>query len=106
MAIISIMHRASGVLLFLLLPLQFYMLHESLTSKQSFDQLAILLTHPLMKFLVWAMVSAMLFHLIAGVRHLIMDIGFGESLQAGRNSAIIVLALTLIVLILTGVWLW
>ncbi len=107
MAILSIMHRVSGVLLFLLLPFALYLLDCSLRTEQSFAQLAVALATPgIMMLLLWVLISASAFHLLAGIRHLIMDCGVGEHLNTARRSAYLVMALEVVVMILSGVWLW
>ncbi|MCX7124830.1 MAG: succinate dehydrogenase, cytochrome b556 subunit, partial [Gammaproteobacteria bacterium] len=84
MAIISIMHRVSGVLLFLLLPFVLYLLHNSLHSPESFMLLQQSLTSPVMSFLVWVLICAVCFHFFAGIRHMLMDCGLGEHLKTAR----------------------
>ena len=106
MAIVSILHRVSGVIMFILLPFMLYLLHLSLTSTDSFSSLQQLLLNPAIKILLWIMVSASVFHLIAGIRHLLMDMGLFESLNAGRITAILVITLGIIAIILAGVWIW
>lgn len=107
MAIVSILHRISGVVLFLFIPLMLYLLHQSLSSSVNFELLQQRLDDSgWMKLWVWLLLSAALFHLIAGIRHLMMDLGIGESLKAGRFTAYLVFALSLIAIILSGVWLW
>ena len=105
MAIVSILHRLSGVLIFLLLPLAICLLHCSLSSPKGFAQAAVFF-NPFVKFLVWVMCCAILFHLVAGIRHLIMDLGFGESVTAGRVSAYTVFVVAIVLFILMGVWIW
>jgi len=78
MAIVSILHRISGVLLFLLLPFALYLLHHSLSSQDSFDQLQHQLHSPMMKLLSWILISSVAFHFFAGLRHMVMDCGIGE----------------------------
>ncbi len=106
MAIVSILHRASGVLLFLFVPLMLYLLHASLASQDCFVALQHSLQNPGMKLLIWILMSAVLYHLIAGIRHVLMDLGFAESLQAGKVSAIVVLALGVIFVVIAGVCIW
>jgi succinate dehydrogenase / fumarate reductase cytochrome b subunit len=106
MAIVSILHRISGVVLFLFLPLLLWLLHASLLSAESFTAL-MSLTHTVwMKLLLWILLGAVFSHLFAGIRHLIMDLGIGESLKAGWSSAIFVLVLSVLFIIAAGVWLW
>lgn len=107
MAVVSIGHRISGVILFLFIPFMLYLLHQSIISPTTFLNLQQTLANSFwMKFWVWVLLSATLFHLFAGIRHLLMDLGFGESLNAGRRSAYAVFFLSVITIILTGVWLW
>lgn len=104
--IVSIMHRISGALVFVLIPLLLWMLQSSLASADSFATLQNCLQHPLLKLLLWAVVSALLFHLIAGIRHLLMDAGIGETIISAQIAAKITLAISIILVIGTGVWLW
>ena len=106
MALISIGHRVSGFVLFLLLPLALYLLSMVTHSASDFSRLRVLLDAGWMRCVNWIMLLAMAYHVIAGVRHLIMDMGWGESLQASRCSAYGVMVLFVIVVALTGVWIW
>lgn len=106
MAIASILHRISGVLLFLLVPFLLYWLHLSLSSEAAFTEVQSLLAKPSHKMLLWLIASAFIYHGFAGIRHLIMDIGFGEGLKAGRISAISIIVLSIISITSLGLWLW
>jgi succinate dehydrogenase / fumarate reductase cytochrome b subunit len=106
MAIVSIMHRISGVLLFLLLPLMLYILHHSLSSQASFVHLQLCLTMPITELFLWVFICAAAFHFFAGERHMVMDCGWGESLNTARNTAYLIFVLEIIVMIGAGVWLW
>lgn len=105
-AISSILHRIAGVLMFLGLPLLMYMLHESLFSQQRFDMIGQFMRIGWVKFYFWVTLSAVFYHLFAGIRHLIMDCGFAESLRAARITALVVILLGVITTILVGVWIW
>lgn len=107
MAIVSICHRISGFILFLCIPLMLYLLHQTTLSKASFWDLQQLLIHNhWLKIALWIMLSATLFHLFAGIRHLVMDLGFLESVREGRITAYIVFIVSLITIILAGAWIW
>lgn len=106
MAIASILHRISGILLFLLLPMMLYFLSLSLHSAESFEHLQTLLADPYPKFLLWVFGAAWIYHVIAGIRHMLMDLGYGEQLNAGRRSAVVVIILAIILTVILGVWLW
>ena len=105
-AIISIMHRMSGVLIFLLLPFALYLLHHSLVSQDSFNALTASLSTPFMSFLAWVLVSAASFHLFAGIRHMLMDCGVGEHMCAARMSAYLIIGLEIFAMFIAGVWIW
>lgn len=106
MAIASILHRISGIALFLLLPVLLYILSLSLYSPETFAQMQIMLTSPIYKSVLWAFGASLIYHIIAGIRHILMDIGFGEHLSTGRRTAILVIVLAVIFAILLGVWIW
>ncbi|MGE7959832.1 succinate dehydrogenase, cytochrome b556 subunit, partial [Pseudomonas sp. NPDC089530] len=58
------------------------------------------------KLVIWGILSALLYHLVAGVRHLIMDMGIGETLEGGKLGSKIVIAVSVVVIVLAGVWIW
>lgn len=105
-AIVSILHRISGVILFLLIPLLIWILDNSLFSENSFDTVQAYANTWIVKLLIWLSLSALIYHLFAGIRHLLMDTGWGETLPAARKSAKVTIVLTVIVMILLGIWLW
>ena len=106
MAIASILHRISGIVIFLLLPFMLYLLEQTLHSAASFEKTLQLLTNPLAKIVVWGFLTAVFYHLFAGVRHILMDFGFGEELESGQRSSVTVIALGVIAAIALGVWVW
>lgn len=105
-AIVSILHRISGIILFLLIPLLLLGLSRSLTSQQDFDDVTQFLATPVMKLLLWGFLAAFIYHFVAGIRHLLMDVHIGESLQGGRLSSLIVFIVSFLLIALTGIWLW
>lgn len=105
-AIVSILHRISGVILFLLIPLLLWGFNLSLASQQNFNDLHNFLTQPVSKFIIWCVLAAFIYHFVAGIRHLLMDIHIGEELKSGRLTANLTLIISILLIILTGVWLW
>ncbi|MGQ9426710.1 succinate dehydrogenase, cytochrome b556 subunit [Gilvimarinus sp. F26214L] len=105
-AIVSITHRISGVILYGGIAVLLWMLQASLASEQSFNELKELLGSPLLQFIVWGTVAALAYHLVMGVRHMIMDLGVGESLEGGRRGAQIAIVVAVILIVLAGVWVW
>ena len=106
-AYVSILHRASGVVIFFALAILLWMLDKSLSSQQSFDSLKETLGHPLVQLVVWGSLVALLYHAVAGVRHLLMDLGVGEeSFQAGRISAWIAVGVALASIAVITFWIF
>lgn len=58
------------------------------------------------KLFLWFTISVVLFHVIAGIRHILMDFGVGETLKGGRCTAWTVIMGSAILSVLTGIWLW
>ncbi len=84
-----------------------WMLDSSLASEQSFNELKQTLSHPIALLIVWGVLAALAYHTVAGIRHLIMDMGIGETLEGGRTGAKIVIALSAIaILAIGGFLLW
>ena len=102
----SITHRATGVFLFAGMALLIWALDASLRSPESFASLQDILGSPLAKLVLWAIVAALIYHSLAGVRHLIMDMGVGETMEGGTLGARIVIALAVVLILLAGVWIW
>ena len=105
-AISSIIHRITGVILFVGVALLLAALDQSLTSEQSFNALKECLANPLVKLITWGVVSALLYHLVAGIRHMLMDLGIGESLESGILGAKAVIGISVVLIILAGVAIW
>jgi succinate dehydrogenase / fumarate reductase cytochrome b subunit len=104
-AIVSILHRVSGAFLFLLVPFTLWALAFSLTDS-GFETLRQDLSTGCCKFIIWVTLAALCYHLVAGIRHLLMDIGIGSSLKAGRIGARLTLIVSAVVIMMIGIWLW
>jgi succinate dehydrogenase / fumarate reductase cytochrome b subunit len=61
---------------------------------------------PLASFIAWGTITVLIYHLIGGIRHLIMDLGHWEELDSGNLSAKITIGLWIVLAILAGVWIW
>lgn len=95
--IVSILHRISGVILFLLLPFALYLFEQSLTSELSFDVLRSIASNWFVKLVILALSWGFLHHFCAGLRHLRMDFNHDAvSKEGGKNSAVVVLAVSLV----------
>ena len=98
---VSIMHRVSGALLFLLLPFLLWLFDLSLISEISYGRLQSIASSFLVKLVLAGLAWAFLHHLVAGVRYLVLDLDIGVDKPAARTSALAVywisLPLTLLV---------
>ncbi|RKG32842.1 succinate dehydrogenase, cytochrome b556 subunit [Acinetobacter tianfuensis] len=103
-AIASILHRLSGVIVFLLVPVLLWILDKSLSSPEGFAQVQAVFDSFIVRFIVWVFVAGLIFHLIAGIKHLLADVGIAEELQSGRVAATISLILSAIGIIAAFVW--
>lgn len=105
-AIASILHRASGIIIFLLMPVLLWLLQGSLTSPERFayvhDQI---FGNILVRLLVWAFVAGLIYHLIMGIKHLLGDMGIAEGLKSGRAAATTALVLSAIGIVASFIWL-
>lgn len=90
-AIASIAHRVSGVLLFIALPVVSVLLDTSLRDEAGFASVRDLISSPLVVVAAGVLVWALVHHVLAGIRHLLMDVGIGGELERARASARLVL---------------
>ena len=108
-ALVSILHRVSGALMFVLLPFIIWLFDKSLSSEISFGQFTAAFTAGLwifpgwfVKLVVLALIWAYLHHFIAGVRHLYMDATHSVSKEFGKSSGAITLVLSLSLTVILG----
>lgn len=106
-AIASILHRVSGVITFIALGILLWLLSLSLSSEQGFAQAQAITDTFLVKFILWGILTALTYHVVGGVRHLLMDLGFGEeNLAVASRSARIAFSITIVLSLLAGVLVW
>lgn len=103
-ALASIAHRIAGVVLFVGVAFMLYALQLSLSNEAGFETLKGLMTSPLGKFITWGILSALAYHFVAGIKHLIMDTGIGETLEGGRFAAQLTIFFSAILIALAAIW--
>lgn len=86
-ALASILHRVTGVLLAIAVPLGVYLLHLSLHDEQSFSAVTGLFSNGAFKALLVVLIWALAHHVLAGIRHLLTDANTGSTLHVARRSA-------------------
>jgi len=104
--VVSILHRMSGAVLFLLLPLLLVLFELSLESAQTFTRFKLVFSHWAIKLIVVGVVWAYLYHLCAGIRHLALDLDYGTELAAARASSWAVLAISAVLTLAVGAMIW
>src|SRR5690606_13056513 len=102
---VSILHRISGAGLFLLLPFLLYLFDLRLT-QDSFATFSAVVGNPLVKLILLGLLWAYMHHFCAGIRFLLLDLHIGGDLQPARNSARLVLIVSLALTAVIGVALW
>ncbi len=102
----SITHRVTGVALFVGMAVLLWLLDTSLSSAEGFAAAAGVLDSAIAKLIVWGVVSALIYHSLAGVKHIVMDFGIGETMEGGVTGARIVIALSVVLILIAGAWIW
>ena len=105
--IVSILHRVSGALLFLVgIPLLLYGVAGSLDSPEAYAAIKAGFAHPVAKLVLIALLWSYLHHFCAGIRYLLLDIHRGIELAPARRSSAVVLVLSIALTLVLGARLW
>ena len=102
----SITHRVTGVVMFFSSFALLWALDQSLASEASFRALQNVLSSPVAKLLMWLIATVLSYHALAGIKHLIMDAGIGETMRGGILGARLVFALAAISAAFWGAAIW
>lgn len=105
-AITSIFHRISGVVLLIGVAILIWLFSLSLQSAAGFEAAKTMIKEGFAGFILWLVLAALSYHLVAGIKHLLMDAGIGETKEAGQLGAIAVLICSAVLIVLSGVWIW
>lgn len=104
--IVSILHRISGVLLFISLPFLLCLMAGTLGSESVYESYRTVVSNPLVKLILIVLLWAYLHHSLAGIRFLLLDAHKGLELNTARTTAKIVFAAALVLTVVLGVVLW
>jgi len=102
-AVLSLAHRGTGVLLFLLIPGLIYLLGLSLESPQGYQQVLSLVEEPLWRSVLILIAWFLAHHLFAGIRYLLIDIDIGIDTVISRHSSWMVIIAGIVVMLITSV---
>lgn len=102
----SILHRVTGVVLFAGVFFLCYLLDRAVTDPAGFEQAEAILAIPHGKLALWVVLTSLAYHVVAGVKHLLLDFHIGDTLRGGCAGAWISLAAALVAGVVLAVWLW
>jgi succinate dehydrogenase / fumarate reductase cytochrome b subunit len=102
-AVLSILHRITGIIIFFGTPVLLWLLQQSLQSPAGFEQVQELLSGGFLRLAFFALLWAFAYHIMAGIKHLVMDLGHAETLEGARVAAIFLVLGNILVLIFLGV---
>jgi succinate dehydrogenase cytochrome b subunit len=105
-AIASILHRISGGFLVIGVGVLLWMLDASLASEAGFNEIKQISDSVICKLVVWIVLAGLIYHTVAGVKHLIMDLGYGESLEGGMIAAKSAVGVSVVLIVMVGAWIW
>ena len=105
-ALVSILHRATGCALFLVLPLILLLLQFSLSSAAHYETVIAILHSPFIKLMLLGLAWAFFHHFFAGIRHLAMDVHWMTSLMKARYTSKVVLVLGALATLVLAVKIW
>lgn len=105
-ALVSILHRATGCALFLILPVILLLLQFSLSSSQHYQVVIAILHSPFIKLMLLGLAWAFFHHFFAGIRHLAMDVHWMTTLMKARYTSKVVLVLGALATLILAVKIW
>ena len=103
-AVVSILHRVSGIGLFLLIPTMLWVFQQSISSQVAYDNLGKIFNFWLIKLMLIAASWAFFHHFFAGIRHLLQDVHWMTTLQKARFSGRVVLWLVGLAVLMFAIW--
>jgi succinate dehydrogenase / fumarate reductase cytochrome b subunit len=102
----SLLHRISGIALFVGVGILMWLLDSSLASEEGFNAVKAVFDSFIYKLILWCVLAALIYHSVAGIRHFAMEFGIGESMEGGSRGARIVFAVSIILIVLVGAYIW
>lgn len=105
-AIASIVHRVSGVITFISVAILLSLLNLSLSSADGFELAFALVNGFFIKFVLWGILTALAYHIVGGIRHMLMELGHFEELESGATSAKITFYITALLSFFAGYLVW
>lgn len=101
-AVLSILHRISGAVLFLLLPVLLWLLQESLASPEGYATAKAVTSGFFAKIILLGLIWLFMHHFCAGIRYLLLDLHIGVDLQSARSSAKVAFVVGILLTLIVG----
>jgi succinate dehydrogenase / fumarate reductase cytochrome b subunit len=101
-AVLSILHRISGAVLFLLMPCLLWLFQQSLASPESYAAAQAVVANPLVKLVLLGLIWLYMHHFCAGIRYLRLDLHKGIDLQSARFSSKVVFFVSIVLTLIVG----
>jgi len=105
-AIASILHRVSGAILFVGVGFLLYVVDLALQSPVGFESAVLAMNGVFGKLVLLGLMAALIYHMVAGIKHLLLDFHIGDSLKAAKRAAQLTVFISFILIALAGMWLW
>ena len=105
-AIASILHRISGVGMFIAMVFIIWAWATALQSSEGFDLVREVMNGVIGKIITIGTASLLIYHIVVGIRHVIMDMGHWEEIDSGNSSAIASFVIWIVLTIAVGVSVW
>jgi len=102
----SILHRVSGIIVFIALAIFLSLLSCSLSSQPDFYRVVGYFDNFLIEFIIWGSLTGLAYHAVFGVRHMIQDLGFWEEMDTASLSAKVGFIVTAVLSLLAGILVW
>ena len=105
-ALASITHRVTGAVLFVAIAFMLYILDLALSSPDGFASAKALMDEPLAKLVTWGILALLIYHFVAGVKHLFLDFDIGDTLEGSKRATQLVIVTAIVLIALAGWWIW
>jgi succinate dehydrogenase / fumarate reductase cytochrome b subunit len=100
--VLSILHRISGAVLFLLLPVLLWLFQQSLASPETYAVAKAVTGNILVKLILFGLIWLYMHHFCAGIRYLLLDLHKGVDLESARFSSKVVFAVSIVLTLIVG----
>jgi len=107
MGVASILHRISAVIIWVAMVFFLPALYISLESPEGFNKIKTMLTESIVaQFFLWGFLTAFGYYIVGGIKHIIQEFGYFETLKGGSAISRVAIGLGIFLSLLSGYWLW